>query len=147
MGVAVRTEGETVEFGVRVSPGARHSSLIGAYGERLKVAIDAPPQRGKANRALERLLATLLGVRQQDVEVVKGLTSRDKTVRVSGAPASALQERLAALVHANQRHLADGLAGGPTGDLRRSITPHATSGRPAVVAGRGTGGHRSGRHG
>jgi uncharacterized protein (TIGR00251 family) len=74
--------------------------LVGAYGERLKLAVKAPPERGKANAALTALLAALLDVRPEDVEVVRGETSRDKTVRVRGAPAPALVERLNALVGA-----------------------------------------------
>jgi hypothetical protein len=83
-----------VEFQVRVSPGARREGVQGLYGTRLKLAVAAPPDKGKANRAVEGLVARLLGVRRQDVTVVKGGTSRDKVLRVLGVTVEAV-ERLA----------------------------------------------------
>jgi len=79
---------------VRVSPGARREGVLGLYGTRLKLAVAAPPDKGRANRAVEDLLARLLGVRPQDVTVVKGGTSRDKVLRVHGVTVQAV-ERLA----------------------------------------------------
>jgi uncharacterized protein (TIGR00251 family) len=58
---------------------------VGALGDRLKVRVAAPPERGRANEALVVLLREWLGAR--DVEVVAGLASREKTVRVSGVSA------------------------------------------------------------
>ena len=83
-----------VEFKVRVSPGARREGVQGLYGTRLKLAVAVPPERGMANRAVGSLLARLLGVRPQDVTVVKGETSRDKVLRVLGVTVKAV-ERLA----------------------------------------------------
>jgi uncharacterized protein (TIGR00251 family) len=48
----------------------------------LKVRVAAPAEGGKANRALVRLLAEWLGVR--DVEIVAGGSSAEKIVRVTG---------------------------------------------------------------
>ena len=79
---------------MRVSPGARREGVLGLYGTRLKLAVAAPPDKGRANRAVEDLLARLLGVRPQDVTVVKGGTSRDKVLRVHGVTVQAV-ERLA----------------------------------------------------
>ena len=79
---------------MRVSPGARREDVLGLYGTRLKLAVAAPPDKGRANRAVEDLLARLLGVRPQDVTVVKGGTSRDKVLRVHGVTVQAV-ERLA----------------------------------------------------
>jgi uncharacterized protein len=47
---------------LRVSPGAKHSSIEGPYGEStLKLKVMAPPIDGKANAEVERFLAELLG--------------------------------------------------------------------------------------
>jgi uncharacterized protein len=70
---------------LRVSPGAKRTSVEGLYGEsavRLKVA--AQPVDGKANAEAERFLAKLFGVPPSDVTVVRGASSRDKTVLVRG---------------------------------------------------------------
>ena len=75
-----------------------NASAVGIYGDRLKVAVKAPPDRGRANKELVQLLATALELRSDQVEVVRGQTSRDKTVRLSGASGDELERRLLALV-------------------------------------------------
>jgi uncharacterized protein (TIGR00251 family) len=70
---------------LRVSPGARRSSVEGPYGKSvLKLKVAAPPLDGKANAAAVRLLAEFLGVPRSDVTVVRGASSRDKVVLVRG---------------------------------------------------------------
>lgn len=70
---------------LRVSPGARRSSIEGPYGEcALKAKIAAPPAGGKANAEVERFLASLLGIPRSDVTVVQGASSKDKVVLVRG---------------------------------------------------------------
>ena len=66
-------------------PGASRSGIAGVLGDRLKVRVAAPPEGGKANRALVELLSRWLGVR--DVEIVAGHSTAEKTVRVSGVSA------------------------------------------------------------
>ena len=71
-----------LELAVKVVPGASRTEVAGPLGDRLKVRVAAPPEGGKANRALVRVLSQWLGVR--DVEIVAGHSSAEKTVRVSG---------------------------------------------------------------
>ena len=72
MGAAV-----TTRLQVRVSPGARRTEIAGRYGDGWKVRVAEPPERGRANDGVVRLLAGTLGV---DVRVVSGHASRDKVV-------------------------------------------------------------------
>ena len=60
------------------------------------------PEKGKANRALERLVADTLGVPASSVSVVSGSTARLKTLLVSGDPAT-IEARLAAAQNGPQR--------------------------------------------
>jgi uncharacterized protein (TIGR00251 family) len=70
---------------IRVSPGARRTGIECPYGEgAIKVKAAAPPVSGKANAEVGRLLATLLGVPRSDVSVIRGASSRDKTLLVHG---------------------------------------------------------------
>ena len=62
--------------------------LSGAGQGTLKVAVTAPAEDGKANRAVIELLAAEWGLPKSAFEVMRGLTARDKTVRISGEPAS-----------------------------------------------------------
>ena len=74
---AVRTVGEKYRLRVWVKPGSSRSRVDGLHGDSVKVRVTAPPERGKANRAVEKLLSGALGMRAQ---VVSGHTSRRKEV-------------------------------------------------------------------
>jgi uncharacterized protein len=85
---------------VTVSPGAARSELVGRHGDGWKARVAAPPERGKANRALEELLADALGVPRERVEVVAGRSSRRKVVEVEGLEAPEVVRRLEAALTA-----------------------------------------------
>lgn len=93
-----------VELFVRLTPKSSRDLLEGveptADGRaHLKARVRAVPEKGKANAALERLLAASLGVPAGAVGVVSGGTARLKTVRVSG-DAETIEAKLALLVQA-----------------------------------------------
>jgi uncharacterized protein len=84
------------EINLRVSPGARSTSLVGAYGEdAIKLRVAAPPVEGRANAEAERYVAQLLGVTASDVCVVRGASGRNKAVLVRGVEAEEVREILA----------------------------------------------------
>ena len=63
-------------------PGAARSEVVGTLGDRLKVRVAAPPEGGRANRAVVELLRGWLEA--DEVEIVAGRASAKKTVRVRG---------------------------------------------------------------
>ncbi len=69
---------------VRAQPGASRNKISGVYGDALKVAVQAPPEKGKANQAIARALASALGAKESQVTVHSGDASRDKWFRVEG---------------------------------------------------------------
>ena len=69
---------------LHVQPGAKLTAAVGEHGGRLKLKIAAPPVDNKANAHLLAWLATQLGVPKSSVRLVRGETSRQKTVAVSG---------------------------------------------------------------
>ncbi|MHC4550899.1 MAG: DUF167 domain-containing protein [Planctomycetota bacterium] len=79
---------------VRVAPGARSNRIVGVHGGALKVAVQAPPERGKANREVARLLAAAVGAQARDVAVVRGATARDKVLLFRGWNATDLRARI-----------------------------------------------------
>lgn len=95
-GLCVDPDGEGCRLGLRVKPGGRGNRISGVYGDRLRVEVSSPPEKGKANEAVRALLARVFGVPRQAVEIVAGEASRDKSVRVALAPEEA-RDRLAAL--------------------------------------------------
>lgn len=76
------------ELRVRAQPGASRDAIEGpgedAAGQTfLKVRVRAIAEKGKANAAIEQVLAKALGVPKSAVSVEKGETQRIKTVRIS----------------------------------------------------------------
>ncbi len=81
---------EGVELRVRAQPKAKRPGIAGvtegADGPRLRVAVSAAPEDGRANRAVAGAIADLLDVAPSAVSLVAGATAREKTFRVAGDP-------------------------------------------------------------
>jgi uncharacterized protein len=96
--ILLTDHGEGVLLPVRAQPGARKPGVLGEQAGALKVAVTAPPEDGKANKALVELLRRALSLKRSQVELVGGQTSRDKRFVIRGLTANDLQQRLAALI-------------------------------------------------
>lgn len=92
--LTIQAQGGILLVGVRVIPSASRTEIRGIYGDRLKVAVSAPPEGGKANARLIQALATWVGLRIDDVRVESGHGGRDKMVAFSGVDEAELRERL-----------------------------------------------------
>ncbi|MBI0432973.1 DUF167 domain-containing protein [Roseomonas sp. KE0001] len=79
-----------VELRVKAQPRARREGIQGWMealgGPRLRVAVNAAPEDGRANRAICALLAAALHVPPSAIAVVHGAASREKTCRIEGDP-------------------------------------------------------------
>jgi len=71
-------------FTVRVIPRASKSEIVGIHDGCLKVRIALPPVDGAANAELIKLLAKHLNVSKNDVQILKGQSSRIKQIRITG---------------------------------------------------------------
>jgi uncharacterized protein (TIGR00251 family) len=79
---------------LHVQPRASRSELTGLHGERLKLRLAAPPVEGRANEALIAFMAETLGLKRQQLELVRGLQGRDKDLVVSGLDEATVRARL-----------------------------------------------------
>jgi len=79
---------------VRVTPRAGRDALAGWQDGVLRVRLAAVPVDGKANAALVRFLAKLLGVTPRDVQLLSGETAREKRLTISGISADDARRRL-----------------------------------------------------
>jgi len=77
-------EPSTTRLRVRVSAGARRTEIAGRHGDGWKVRVAAPPEDGRANEAVLRLLAAQLGLPRRAVTIVSGHTAREKVVELDG---------------------------------------------------------------
>jgi uncharacterized protein len=89
---SVSESGGGVVFDVLVTPRASRERVGPLHGDRLKVAVTAPPVEGEANAALVAALARALGVPRAQVEVLRGEGSRRKTIRVLGVTRAAVEK-------------------------------------------------------
>jgi len=67
---------------IHVQPRASHDEIAGPWGERLRIRLTAPPVDGKANQHLLKYLATLCGVRRNQVTLISGANSRNKRIAI-----------------------------------------------------------------
>jgi uncharacterized protein len=73
-----------VEVSCKVQPKAKCVGIVGIQDRRLKIAVSALPEGGKANTAVIKLLAAELKVARSQVELIRGTTSRSKDFRILG---------------------------------------------------------------
>ena len=81
---------DAIAFDVRVVPRSSKSEIMGEYDGALKIRLASPPVDGAANAELIKLLAKSFGVSRTEVEIVYGLTSKSKCIRISGAASEAV---------------------------------------------------------
>ncbi len=76
------TDGTAVLLKVKVMPGAPHTRYLGEWDGRARIAVAAPPERGKANQALVDFLAKRLRISKRDISMEAGSASPLKTLRI-----------------------------------------------------------------
>ena len=75
MSLELRTAGDAVLLRVAARPGASRSAIQGTHAGALKVAIQAPPEKGKANKQLVAFLAKALGLKRYQDEISEAIFS------------------------------------------------------------------------
>jgi len=84
---------------VHAQPGARKAGILGEHAGALKVAVTAPPEDGRANRALVELLAKALNLKRSQVQLLSGATSREKRFLIRGLTRAVIESRMASLIN------------------------------------------------
>jgi uncharacterized protein YggU (UPF0235/DUF167 family) len=79
-----------LKVAVRVTPRASRVRLANDRG-RLRAWVTAPPEEGKANEAVRRLVADALGVALWEVQILAGERGREKVLLLPDAAADRLR--------------------------------------------------------
>jgi hypothetical protein len=94
----LRATSAGVTLAVRAQPGAKKTAIAGVYGvgqaAQLKIAVQAPPIKGRANAALVAFLAETFGLAKNAVELVAGDLSRSKVFLLRGIGREAAEAKL-----------------------------------------------------
>ena len=78
------TTNSGIILSVRTQPGSSKNRIIGEYGGRLKLAVTAAPEKGRANKAVIELLADTLHISESSIHIISGESSRDKRLMIKG---------------------------------------------------------------
>ena len=83
---------------VHAQPGARRNEIRGEHAAALKVSVTQVAEKGKANQALCRLIASKLGINRSQVELLAGETQSRKRFLLRGLTIQQLRDRLQQLL-------------------------------------------------
>ena len=92
--IQIRSCAEGCILSVRAQPGARRTGIVGEQNGALKVAVSAPPDKGRANAAVQEVLCEELGLKRSQVELLAGSASRDKKFLLRGVPPESVSQML-----------------------------------------------------
>ena len=86
--------GQPYKLALRLTPRSGRDAVLGIKSieglDEVQACVTAPPDNGKANKALCKLIASELGIAKSKVEVVQGQTSRHKRLAMLPNPSSPL---------------------------------------------------------
>jgi uncharacterized protein len=91
----LRQQDDTLLLAVKLQPRASKNEIEGPLGAELRIKVTAPPVDAAANEALLRLLAEVLNCPRNRIQLIRGHTSRHKTVALVGLTPAEVAEKLA----------------------------------------------------
>lgn len=83
-----------VQIEVVVVPNSGRNQVVGEHNGRLKVKVQSPPVEGAANKLLIEFFSKILKTPKKNIQIVRGESSRQKTVAVAGIELDQAKERL-----------------------------------------------------
>ena len=92
--IFLRSSGEGLLLSVHAQPGASRTKIVGEHGDCLKVAVQAPPVDGAANKAITDYLAEVFGLSRRNIGLKSGTTGRKKVFVIGGLDLASAQARL-----------------------------------------------------
>lgn len=83
---------------VRAQPGSKRNEIRGIQDGALKVCVTQIPEKGKANKAIQKQIAASLGLRSSQVELVSGETAAQKKFVLHGVVLQEIRDKIEMLV-------------------------------------------------
>ncbi len=78
--ISIREVEGGIVVSVKVQPNASKDRVVGEHADQIKIAVTVAPEKGKANKAVIKVLSKWLGVKSSDIQIISGENSRDKKV-------------------------------------------------------------------
>ena len=83
---------------VKARAGGSKNAITGVHNGSLKVMVTQAPEKGKANQAIEKLLAKSLGLQKTQIALTAGQTSAQKTFLITGETLAHLRESIESVI-------------------------------------------------
>lgn len=89
---------EGIQFAAVIQPRASRNQILGIHNHSLKIKLTSPPVDGAANQACIKFLAKAFGISPSRVSIVKGETSRNKTIQFTEMDQQTFMNTLESLI-------------------------------------------------
>lgn len=83
-----------VILNVLIQPRSSKTEIAGRHGETLKIRLTSPPVEGAANEQCRSLLSKVLKVPKKNIEIISGLKSRTKKLKITNISRSDAEKAL-----------------------------------------------------
>ncbi len=78
--IKIREMEDGIIIPAKIQPNSSKEQVMGEYAEKLKIAVTSPPEKGKANKAIVKVLAKWLNIKGSDIQIISGDKSKDKEI-------------------------------------------------------------------
>lgn len=82
-----------VDLDIQVQPKSSQAKIV-LEDKMIRVWVTSPPVDGEANEAVIKLFSKVLKVAKSKIEIIRGHSSREKTIRIEGFTENEIIERL-----------------------------------------------------
>lgn len=89
---------------IKVIPSSSKDCIAGWLEDTLKVKVKAPPEKGKANKAVIKTLEKILGLAKGSINITSGTTSTLKIIEINGVDDRLIEKKLADICHEQSQH-------------------------------------------
>lgn len=90
-GSPLRSSTTGVLIDLWVVPGSSRTEIVGVHGGRVKVRVNSPPEGGRANRDVAKLLRHVFGAK---ASLVTGMSSRNKVFEIAEVDVDTVTRKL-----------------------------------------------------
>ena len=98
MTLEIKSYKSGIRFAAAIQPRASQNRILGIHNHALKIKLTSPPVDGAANQACIKFLAKAFDVSPARLSIVKGETSRNKTIQLDGMDPKVFMNTLAPLI-------------------------------------------------
>jgi uncharacterized protein (TIGR00251 family) len=84
---------------IKVTPSSSKDCIVGWLENALKIKVKAPADRGKANKAVIKLLERNLELAKGSISITNGTTSGNKIIEIDAINDDAIHQKLSAILN------------------------------------------------